>query len=127
MAGELITRTNRVVDLTTGTRVLTINDAGGTFTNLGSSSCVTFTLPAGCPVGLEFTFAVLVAEMLFIDTPPEDKSSSYIYYAEDYKDNLRANTIGHAITIKCVDNLLENEKFIVKSIVGDAWTTYSPE
>ena len=124
MAGELITRTNRVVDLTTGTRVLTINDAGGTFTNLGSSSGVTFTLPAGCPVGLEFTFVVLVAEDLVVKLPAVGTGvgQKLIYDTQDFNGQfaygLAASLIGSTCVILCLDNTLESEQFIVKSWTG---------
>ena len=122
MAGELITRTNRVEDLTTGTRVLTINDAGGTFTNLGASAAVIFTLPTGCPVGLEFTFVVLAADYLWISTP-DNKNGETIYMDTDTETGIAAAAIGHACTVVCLDSTTPGEQFAVKSMIGSFWGT----
>ena len=124
MAGELITRTNKVADLATSTQTLTINDNGGTFTNLGASGEVSFFLPAGCPVGLEFTFVVLVAEDLIVKLPAVGTGvgQKLIYDTQDFNGQfdygLAASLIGSTCIILCLDNTLESEQFIVKSWTG---------
>ena len=124
MAGELVTRANKVENFTVD-HTLTIDDSGGTFTNLGASGEVSFTLPVGCPVGAEFTFIVLASQYLYVVMPPGENKVSYPFILLNARENsdIRANTIGHTCTVVCRQSTVMDEQFIVKSLVGSTWAT----
>ena len=123
MAGELILRTNKVVNQTTGTNQLQVDDSGGIFSNYGAAGNVVYRLPALCPVGLEFTFCLQESEYIEILTPA---SGSLLYYDDstgNHLNGLRATTEGHTCTIVCLDGTSGAEVFMVTSVIGSTWTT----
>ena len=137
MAGELILRTNKVVNPTNAVAYadvnLQIDDTGSVYTNLSCSAETEFILPYGCPVGLKFTFVVVVAQTGRMTIRPD--------YAADHLSTIRLETalgeynnvdslqstasaseIGDSVTVVCVNSTALLEEFIVISMVGSGWS-----
>jgi hypothetical protein len=74
------------------------HQTGSTFTNLGATSSVTFTLPSNARKGNRYTFCVQAAYSLVID--PGSAGAIYFHYAKQTDDvAIQSSVIGNYVTL----------------------------
>lgn len=115
-SGALIESILRRTSHHTANATLTAEQSGTTFTNLGASGTITFTLPAAT-VGLHFPFFVRATQRLQVDPNGSEILESTAAVAGSAGQYIWADAIGEMIHLVC----LETGKWAVLDFRG-TWT-----